>query len=159
MFHLFLSKKARFQFNQTQNSRFKFQETSSSEWKSISKILKRGQPRRVYFNFRKFLLGIQQSENSSRESGPLWTSHSINHCTLKSKMASILLEAMVAFKDISAILLTSLSSRHFIIRQSYAFSSDYKEWRSCQTLMHQSIETPAPRLLELVGGNLTLAWC
>ena len=72
MIHFFLIKKARFQFNQTQNSRFKFQETSSSEWKSISKILKRGQPRRVYFNFRKFLLGIQQSENSSRESGPLW---------------------------------------------------------------------------------------
>ena len=117
MIHLFLIKKARFQFNQTQNSRFKFQETSSSEWKSISKILKRGQPRGVYFNFRKFLLGIQQSENSSRESGPLRTSHSINHCTLKSKMASILLEAMVAFKDISAI----FSWRHFIIRQSYAF--------------------------------------
>lgn len=61
MIHLFLSKKARFQFNQrSQNSRFKFQETSSNEWKSISEILKRGQPRGVYFNFRKFLPGIQQ---------------------------------------------------------------------------------------------------
>ena len=39
---LFLSKKACFQFNQRQNSRSKFQETSSSEWKSISKILKKG---------------------------------------------------------------------------------------------------------------------
>ena len=67
---------------------------------------KKEQPRGVYFNFRKFLFGIQQSENSSRKSGPLWTSHSINHCTLKSKMASILLEVMVAFKDISAILPT-----------------------------------------------------
>ena len=67
---------------------------------------KKRQPRGVYFNFRKFLPGIQQSEISSRESGPLWTSHPINHCTLKSKMASILLEVMVAFKDISAILPT-----------------------------------------------------
>ena len=39
---LFLSKKACFQFNQSQNSWFKFQETSSSEWRSISKILKKG---------------------------------------------------------------------------------------------------------------------
>ena len=39
---LFLSNKACFQFNQSQNSRFKFQKTSSSEWKSISKILKKG---------------------------------------------------------------------------------------------------------------------
>ena len=36
-------------------------------------------------------------------------------------MAAVLLEAIVTFKDISSILPTSLSSRHFIIRQSYTF--------------------------------------
>ena len=77
---------------------------------------------------------------------PFWTSHPINHCTLKSKMASILLEVMVAFKDISAILPTSLSSRHFIIRQSYAFRLIIKNEDLAKhlSLMHQSIETPAP---------------
>ena len=157
MIHLFLSKKARFQFNQrSQNSRFKFQETSSSEWKSISKILKRGQTRGVCFNFRKFLPGIQQSEISSRESGPLWTSHPINHCTLKSKMASMLLQTMVAFKDISEILLTSLSSRHFITRQSYAFRLIIKNEDLAKHLCISQLKLRPPDPRDL-AGNLTLA--
>ena len=117
---------------------------------------KKGQPRGVYFNFRKFLPGIQQSEISSRESGPLWTSHPINHCTLKSKMASILLEVMAVFKDISAILPTSLSSRHVIIRQSYAFRLIVKNEDLAKHLCISQSKLRPPDPWNL-AGNLTLA--
>ena len=67
-------------------------------------------------------------------------------------MASILLEAMVAFKDISAI----FSSRHFIIRQSYAFRLIIKNEDLAKHLCISQLKLRPRDPLELVEFNIGL---
>ena len=71
-------------------------------------------------------------------------------------MASMLLEAMVAFKDIDTILPTSLSSTLFIIRQSSAFRLIIKSGDLAKHLCISQLKLRSPDPRDL-AGNLTLA--